>query len=309
MKAARKTRRSFAAALSALALAALVACGGGGAATEADQHAGHDHGSGSGGEHGGHGGGSGSGGEHAGHVESAGDGRAASTHGFTLSDISAPSEPGRPGALSFRILGPHGQPQKEFEVEQTKRMHVYVVRHDLADFDHVHPEMSPDGTWTAPLTLERPGDYRVVTEFTPKGPEGHLDHLVLGQSVTVPGPFVAQPLPPPGGVITVDGYVLHMLGAPEARRPSPLEFHVTKGGEEVTDLQPYLGSYAHLTGFREGDLAAVHMHPEQAARGGEVGGPMLRFTADFAEPGRYRLFLQFQTSGKVHTAPATIDVD
>jgi hypothetical protein len=277
----------------ALALAALAACGGGGSAAAHDQH-------------GGHGGSTSSG--HGAAVESAGDGRSANAHGFKLTGVQAPTQPGHQGTLSFRILGPKSQVQREFEVDQTKRMHVYVVRHDLADFDHVHPELADDGTWSVPLTLERPGTYRVVTEFSTKDAEGHVDHLVLGTSVRVPGDYQPEPLPPPGSAISVDGYELHLVGVPVAGQPSPLEFHVTKGGKDVTDLQPYLESYAHLTGFRVGDLAAVHLHPEEVAQGDALGGPTLRFTAELAEKGRYRLFLQFQTGDQVHTAPATIDV-
>jgi hypothetical protein len=62
--------------------------------------------------------------------------------------------------------------------------------------------------------------------------------------VRVPGDYQPEPLPPPGSAISVDGYELHLVGVPVAGQPSPLEFHVTKGGKDVTDLQPYLESYA-----------------------------------------------------------------
>ncbi|MPY81314.1 MAG: hypothetical protein GEV04_23480, partial [Actinophytocola sp.] len=89
-------------------------------------------------------------------VETVGDGRSASAGGYTLADVRFPGTPGE-GTLSFLILNDHGQPHTRFQREQTKLMHVYVVRTDLADFDHIHPDMAADGTWTAPLTLERAG--------------------------------------------------------------------------------------------------------------------------------------------------------
>jgi len=97
-------------------------------------------------------------------VETVSDGRSATAGGYTLADVRFPGTPGE-GTLSFRILNDHGQPHTRFQREQTKLMHVYVVRTDLADFDHVHPDMAPDSTWTAPLTLERAGTYRVVAGF------------------------------------------------------------------------------------------------------------------------------------------------
>ena len=85
---------------------------------------------------------------------------------------------------------------------------------------------------------------------------------------------------------------------------------ITKGGADVTDLQPYLQSWAHVTGFRQGDLKVVHIHPNQSP--GEdpnaQGGPTLNLAPMFTAAGKYRLFVQFQTAGKVHAAPIDIDV-
>ena len=36
---------------------------------------------------------------------------------------------------------------------------------------------------------------------------------------------------------------------------------VTRDGEPVTDLQPYLGAFGHLVAIRDGDLAYLHVHP------------------------------------------------
>lgn len=239
-------------------------------------------------------------------IATAGDGRTATADGYTLADVRFPGTLGE-GTLSFRILDDHGRPHTRFQREQTKLMHVYVVRTDLADFDHVHPTMAPDGTWTAPLALERAGTYRVVAEFVATGHHGR-DHLVLGDEITVGGPHTDEPLPSSDAPVTADGYELHLFGDLTASEPASLKIHFTRGGDEVTNLQPYLESYAHLTGFRREDLTTVHLHPEQSAEPGVTGGPMLGFHAEFDTPGTYRLFIQFQTGGQLHTAPATITV-
>ena len=45
--------------------------------------------------------------------------------------------------------------------------------------------------------------------------------------------------------------------------PSPrLTARVTRDGEPVTDLEPYLAAYGHLVALREGDLAYLHVHPD-----------------------------------------------
>jgi len=81
----------------------------------------------------------------------------------------------------------------------------------------------------------------------------------------------------------------------------------SKDGQPVTDLEPYLDSYAHLSAFRQGDLAFAHLHPEGTASG-DHGGPQLTFDAAFPSTGRWRMFVQFQTAGVLHTAIFTVSV-
>ena len=90
-----------------------------------------------------------------------------------------------------------------------------------------------------------------------------------------------------------------------------LQLKVTKGGADVADLQPYLQSFAHITGFREGDLTAVHVHPDEVPKKGDptaLGGPVLTLPSAFSAPGKYRMFVEFQTNGLIHLTPIDIDV-
>ncbi|WP_066886994.1 hypothetical protein [Carbonactinospora thermoautotrophica] len=269
------------------ALLLLAAACGGQQDTHAHDHAGHDHG-------------------HMAHYT--GNGLTEVVHGYRLGEVSGPPTAGKTGRLSFRVYAPSGRAQTEFEIEQTKKMHVYVVRKDLTDFDHVHPEMAADGTWSTPLTLERPGPYRVVAEFLAKDDQGVTHHLVLGTDIEVPGAYQAATLPPPTSSTAVDGYEVSVDGQPVAGRISPLTLRFSRDGRPVTDLQPFLGAYAHLTGFHEGDLAVTHLHPEQQAAGDKPGGPKLDVAAQFLFPGRYRIYIQFQAGQTVHTAPITLQV-
>ena len=57
---------------------------------------------------------------------------------------------------------------------------------------------------------------------------------------------------------------------------------VSRDGEPVTDLQPYLGAYGHLVALRDGDLGYLHVHPE-----GDTGpGPEIAFGTEFPSAGR-----------------------
>jgi hypothetical protein len=79
---------------------------------------------------------------------------------------------------------------------------------------------------------------------------------------------------------------------------------VSKDGREVTDIEPYLGARGHLVALREGDLAFLHVHPEDAA----TAGAGINFGVEYPSRGAYRLFLQFKHDGAVRTVAFTEEV-
>ena len=60
---------------------------------------------------------------------------------------------GREEQLAFRIVDARGATVRDFDVEQTKRMHLILVSRNSAGFQHLHPTRSDDGTWSVPVTL------------------------------------------------------------------------------------------------------------------------------------------------------------
>ncbi|RBM13881.1 hypothetical protein DI005_30420 [Prauserella sp. PE36] len=226
------------------------------------------------------------------------EGLASVRGGYTLTPTRTTLTPGTTESFSFRITGPGGDPVTRFEVEHEKRMHLIVVRRDTADFQHIHPEMTADGTWSVPLNLPDPGAYRVFADFAPSGGEA----MTLGAEVFAPGDF--QPVThEPSRVSRVDGYEVRLDGHLVAGEASEVRLTVSKDGMPVTDLQPYLGADGHLVALRGGDLAYLHVHP-----GGEnSGGPAIPFIAEVPSAGTYRLFLDFQHDGVVRTAEFTVE--
>ncbi|MCC5476920.1 hypothetical protein [Streptomyces barringtoniae] len=238
---------------------------------------------------------------------STGNGLAAAKDGYKMTSTATTLPAGRAADYRFAITGPDGRQVTGFAVDQTKRMHFYAIRSDLSGFQHLHPTMAADGTWTAPLAALQPGTWRLYASFTPDGGAGKGKGFVLSRTVKVPGMAMPSSLPKASGTATVDGYTLTVKGAPMAGMAHQLTATVTKDGKPVTDLQPYLDTYAHLTAFHQGDQAFAHLHPETKVDG-DHGGPSLTFHAEFARSGNWRLFLQFQTAGKLHTAALTLRV-
>jgi hypothetical protein len=199
--------------------------------------------------------------------------------------------------LRFRIVDDHGRAIRNFDIEHTKRMHVIVVRRDLTGFQHVHPTMATDGTWSVPLRIADAGSYRVFADFSRDD-----EPQTLATDLRVDGAADLQPLPAPAlAARSQDGYDVRLAeGAARAGEESHLRFSITKDGRPVA-VEPYLGAGGHLVALREGDLAFLHVHPTGDERS-------TAFDATFPTTGAYRLFLQFQVDGVVQTVAFTQEV-
>ena len=228
-------------------------------------------------------------------------GLASSRGGYTLTPTSATLTRGA-NTFAFHVTGPDGEPVTRFDVAHEKRMHLIVVRRDTAGFQHVHPTMGADGTWTVPLTIDDPGSYRAFADFAPTGGEA----TTLGVDLAVPGDFQPNDYAQ-SRVSTVDDYQVELDGDLVAGKTAELTLTVSKDGKPVTDLQPYLGAYGHLVALRGGDLAYLHVHPDGEPGDGKTKpGPTVTFYAEVPSAGAYRLFLDFRHGNTVRTAEFTL---
>lgn len=221
----------------------------------------------------------------------------ATSGGYTLRLAQARLAAGRQ-RLSFRVLGPDGAAVTSYDVQHEKELHLIVVRRDLTGFQHVHPVRAADGTWSVDVDLT-PGVWRVLADTAPSGAEP----VVLGADLAVPGAFAPEPPGPQELAAAVDGYDVTLGGHLGAE--TELSLTVQRGGEPVTDLEPYLGAAGHLVALRAGDLGYLHVHPDESSG----SGPVIRFHTAFPTPGTYRLFLDFQHRGVVRTAAFTVQVE
>jgi hypothetical protein len=94
--------------------------------------------------------------------------------------------------FAFRILDERGRPLRSYDVAHARRMHVVVVRRDLAGFQHVHPTLQRDGTWSVRLGALGPGTHRAFADFSTAG-----EKRVLGTDLFVSGQAPLRRVPPP----------------------------------------------------------------------------------------------------------------
>ncbi|MFE9688614.1 hypothetical protein [Micromonospora sp. NPDC005806] len=225
-----------------------------------------------------------------------------SSGGYTLAPSTVEFPTGRAGQLRFQIRDERRRPVTRFAVVHDKPMHLIVVRRDLTGFQHLHPTMAADGTWSVPLTLPQAGAWRMYADFTAVADDGRQTAVTLGADLAAPGPYAPRPLPAPATSTTVDGFTVGYEGTPKAGETVPVRF-IVRSGAAAAPLEPYLGSYGHLVALREGDLGYLHVHPGPQAEPGTV-----TFWMTAPGPGRYRMFLDFQVGGVVRNAAFSLTV-
>lgn len=232
-----------------------------------------------------------------------GDGTTTEVHDVRMTDIRLPARAGREGKVSFEILDPSGKPIKGYVEAQTKLLHLYVLRSDLSAFRHLHPTLRA-GTWSAPVTLPTPGDYRVIAEFTVRN-GGHKDEIILGGEGSVGGPTPAHQ---PAKQAASDGAVRVALeGTEDVLLTKRMAVRVSDRRGRPVKVGAYLGTTGHITGFHVATGAMTHLHP--------IGVPtiehdasVLKLHTTFTLPGTYVFFVQVRVDGFLHTLRATADV-
>ena len=232
-------------------------------------------------------------------------GLAVSAGGYTLDPATTVLPAGETSSFSFRILDAEGHPVRRYVQVHERELHLIVVRRDLTGYQHVHPTLAADGTWSLPLRLPNAGVFKAFAGFEPAGGPMPMP-MTLAVDLSAAGDFQPAPLPAPTPTTSVDGFTVAMAGTLAAGRASDLTFTFTRVGEPVTDLQPYLGAYGHLVALRVGDLAYLHVHPEGVPGDGQTtAGPRVGFQVEVPSAGTYRLFLDFRHAGVVRTAEFT----
>lgn len=244
---------------------------------------------------------------------------------------------GEAASLSFRIKDQSGAIFRNLKIVHEKPMHLLVVSNDLAEFDHVHPELQPDGTFKVAYTFPHGGVYKLYADFTPQGAR----QVVERYDVNVSGPE-RQPIPLVADVSltkTVESLSVTMFPdkALRAGQELMLNFAVADAqtGKPVTDLEKYLGAMAHFVIISEDLTDFLHVHPMEPGemmKPGEHGetksdmgdmkmgetsktsstqGRAIAISAHttFPRAGVYKLWAQFQRGGRVINVPFIVRVD
>jgi hypothetical protein len=237
---------------------------------------------------------------------SAGDGLSAELHGYALEVTSVTHRAAR-ATVSFRIRNETGAPQLQYALDHGKLLHLYVVSEDLAEYQHVHPSLDSSGSWTADLPALRPGVEHVVASFVAIDDTGGEHALVLGTDLLVAGEARRTPLPPPAETVSTDGLDVRLSGDLIAGQTTSLALTVTRDGR-AEPLLVMLQSWAHVTAVHADTRSLTHLHPDGVAEPGDRSPRQVDLVVNPAEPGTYRIFVDFATASGEHRVAFTREV-
>ena len=209
---------------------------------------------------------------------------------------------GAPVELTFNMVDPllH-RPVRDYEIVHEKLFHLFVVSQDLSVFVHTHPQLQPDFSFKLAFAFPKPGLYRLLSDFYPKGRTPQL----IASSVIVPG--TGWKLEP--ARLTADLKPQHAENLDIELQMEPPEPIV---GQKVLmffrlrpkdGIEPYIGAMGHMLAVSWDLIDMIHNHPFLAD-----GGPEIQFNMIFPRARTYRVWVQFQRNGVVNTAHFDVPV-
>ena len=239
------------------------------------------------------------------HGMATGDGTPGLVNGLELKLLSPPAA-GDASPITFKVMN-GATPITDFTEAHTKKLHFIVVKSDLSGYQHIHPTLATDGTWSTTAKLT-PGKWRFIADSLPVIPGSMSMQMTLGADVVIPGDAPIVPLPPVSKTATVDGYTVTATGEIGVGHAHNFTMTVTKDGAPVIDIGEYLGAYGHLVALDTKTLTYNHLHPGRELQPGVLVGPDVVFQAQLPKDNIYRLYFEFNAGGSVHKAELTMNV-
>ena len=250
-----------------------------------------------------------------------------------LSPLPGRIRTGEAVALTLDIRDHANKPVGDLPIVHERPIHLIIVPADLLQMAHLHPGKFARGLYRTTYVFPRGGKYRVFVDLkSPRGTPLVVPFTLLVQGDTLPA------APPETALSQGD---IAEAGGLRAVRTSP--HRITAGvpvelgmaltdlrtGGPVNDLEPYLGSMAHViiissdtedflhAHAMEGGVQSeekghseqgIHAHHAGQTTAQHAGATTLMVHTMFPRSGVYRIWMQVQRKGRVITLPFTVNV-
>jgi hypothetical protein len=214
---------------------------------------------------------------------------------------------GKPIPLKIDIADRQGKAIAQFDTFQEKLMHLIVVSDNLQFFDHIHPAHKGNGRFEVSATFPQPGSYTLFSDYKPTGQKEAVSALKAqapGSSPSAPAIDLRQ------AKFFGETKATLSFGQPtiKAGEEVALNFSLQQAtnNQPITDLQPYLGERGHLVILKKSAPLTrtdyIHAHALKDTPAGQI-----TFMTKFPQPGKYKLWGQFNRNGKIVIADFWID--
>lgn len=234
-----------------------------------------------------------------------------------------------PAKIAFLLKDQEGNPLKDLAITHERILHVVIISEDFGSFAHIHPEdfgpitekMKEAARFTVQHTFPRSGHYLVALDFGVGG-----NHFSERFTIDVAGEPAMVPMKKDLSRKKVfDGYEVTLASQPEritAGKSAALRYRITRNGEAVADVEPYLGAAMHIAIVMADLNHFIHAHgdrPGVLQKGHPVGhvhgtateryGPEIETEVIFPAKGTYKIFSEAKHRGKLLLFDFMVDVE
>lgn len=187
--------------------------------------------------------------------------------------------------------------------EHEKQLHIIIVSEDLSYFEHIHPELQPNGSYAIHHIFPAGGTYLIYADYKPIDAEQVVDN----KTIYVAGnPVTSQVFHDERLTASSGNYTL-TLQTEEDKLIANQDIYITgilqENGREidVNAIGNYLGTKAHAVIISLESKSFLHVHPS-------VKDGRLQLHAFFKTPGIYRAWIQFQNEDSIYTTDYVLKV-
>ena len=201
--------------------------------------------------------------------------------------------------LEWTFRGVDGSLLTRLETAHERPLHLMAISEDLQEFAHVHPALTDHGTFAIEHRFPKPGKYFLYADFIAPGGAPRVERSVVTIVEHTKVPKLQE-------------WNVIMKAPPDLRagRDAELRFEMP-----ATDLDPYLGAWAHFAIVDSKHRVFIHAHPQEVSGAvhdhAKPMGPSpvsMIVPVHFPEVGEYKVWAQFQWRGEVRVVPFSLQV-
>ncbi|WP_163099239.1 hypothetical protein [Peribacillus alkalitolerans] len=200
------------------------------------------------------------------------------------------------GKINISLQDKNGKPVTELEVNHEKLLHLIIVNSHLDQYYHVHPQDLGEGKFEVTQALPD-GEYKAFVDIKPKDLEYTVNPLPFTVG-NVEGSHEHGDVLKADDTLTktVEGETVTLkMNTMKANEPVTLDFELN-----MENLEPYLGAMGHVVIIDEQANQYLHVHPADHDK------PI--FQTEFSQPGKYKIWGEFQQDGKVRVFPFVVEI-